>query len=123
MDMDELIEEPSRSTQRLLETRGISNAMITQNLEIFEEEFGTLNHMAYNHETEKLISEKVNTKNKSSLERWKYSIDFDGVAPLKNVNFPEATKDALKQSIDNMEEENSELKRRIKELEFLLVPG
>jgi hypothetical protein len=29
----------------------------------------------------KLILEKVNTKNKRSSERWKSSIDFDGVEP------------------------------------------
>jgi hypothetical protein len=81
MDMDELIEEPSWSAQRLLETREIVDAMITQDPKIFEEESVTLHHVAYNRETKKLLLEKVNTKNKRSSERWKYSIDFDGVAP------------------------------------------
>jgi hypothetical protein len=114
MDMDELIEEPRWSAQILLETREIANAMITQNPKIFEEESGTLNHATYNRETKKLIIEKVNTKNKKSSERWKSSIDYDGVAPQKILDFHGTTVDALKKSIDNMEERNSKLKRRIK---------
>jgi hypothetical protein len=69
------------------------------------------------------LLEKVNTKNKKSSERWKYSIDLDGVAPSKIADFHGATGDALKQSIDKMEKENLELKKRIKELEVALVPG
>jgi hypothetical protein len=48
MDVDEFIEEPSWSTQRLLETRETVEALITQELEIFEEESVTLHHAAYN---------------------------------------------------------------------------
>jgi hypothetical protein len=51
MDMAELIEEPGRSAQRLLETREIVDVVITQDLEIFEEESVTLYHTTYNHET------------------------------------------------------------------------
>jgi hypothetical protein len=56
-------------------------AMITQEPEIFEEEYVTLHHTTYNHESKHLLLEKFNTKNKRSSERWKYSTDFDGVAP------------------------------------------
>jgi hypothetical protein len=48
---------------------------------------------------------------------------LDGVAPSRIADFHGATGEALKQSIDNMEKENSELKKRIKELKFALVPG
>jgi hypothetical protein len=102
----------------LLETREIVDAIITQDPKIFEEESVTLHHAAYNHETKKLLLEKVNTKNKRSSERWKSSIDLDGVI----ANFHGATGEALKQSVLNMEKENSELKKRIKELEVALVP-
>jgi hypothetical protein len=51
MDMDELIEEPDWSAQRLLETREIVDAIMTQDPEIFEEESVTLHHTAYNRET------------------------------------------------------------------------
>jgi hypothetical protein len=44
MDIDELIEEPSWSAQRLLETREIVDVIITQDPEIFEEESVTLHH-------------------------------------------------------------------------------
>jgi hypothetical protein len=70
----------------------------------------------------KLFLEKINTKNKKSSKRWKYSIDLDGVAPSKIVDFHGATGDALRRSIDYMEKENSELKKWIKELEVSLVP-
>jgi hypothetical protein len=106
----------------LLETREIVDAIMTQDPKIFEEESVTLHHMAYNRETKKLLLEKVNTKNKKSSERWKYSIDLDGVAPSKIAYFHGATGDALKQSIDKMEKENLELKKRVKELEVSLVP-
>jgi hypothetical protein len=80
------------------------------------------NHAAYNHETKNLLLEKVNTKNKNSSERCKSSIDLDGVAPSKIVDFHGATGDALRQSIDKMEQENFELKKRVKELEVAMVP-
>jgi len=83
MDIDELIEEPSWSTQRLLETRENIEALITQEPKIFEEEYVTLHHVAYNCESKKLLLEKSNRKYKNSSERWKSSIDFDGVAPSK----------------------------------------
>jgi hypothetical protein len=109
----------------LLETREIANAMMTQNPknpEIFEEESVTLHHTTYNCETKKLLLEKINTKNERSSERWKSSIDLDVVAPSKIADFHGSTGDASRQSIDNMEKENSELKKRIKELEVALVP-
>jgi hypothetical protein len=87
MDVDELIEEPSWSAQRLLETREIVEALITQEPKIFKEEFVTLHHAAYNRESKKLLLEKVNTRNKKSSEKWKSSIDFDGVAPSKIAQF------------------------------------
>jgi hypothetical protein len=99
MDMDEIIEEHDWSAQRLLETREIVDAIMTQDPKIFEEESVTLHHAAYNHETKKLLLEKVNTKNKKSSERWKYSIDLDGVAPSKIAYFHGATGDALKNQL------------------------
>jgi len=103
LDIDDLIEEPSWSAKRLLETREIVDAIITQDLKIFEEESITLHHTTYNHETKKLLLEKVNTKNKRSSKKWKSSIDLDGFAPPKIAELHGATGDALKQSIDNME--------------------
>jgi hypothetical protein len=88
MDMDDIIEEPSWPTQRLLEIREIVDVIITQDPEIFEEESVTLHHVAYNHETKKLLLKKVNIRNKRSSERWKSSIDLDGVAPSKNCRLP-----------------------------------
>jgi hypothetical protein len=81
MDVDELIEEPSWSEQRLLETQEIIEALVTQEPEIFEEESVTLHHTTYNRASKKLLIEKVNTKNKKVSKKWKSTIDFDGVAP------------------------------------------
>jgi len=114
MDMDEIIEEPGWFMERLLETIEIVDPMMTRDPEIFEEESFTMHHVTYNCETKKLLLEKVNTKKKNSLERWKYSIDLDGVAPSKIVYFHGATRDALRQSIDNLEKENSKLKKKDK---------
>jgi hypothetical protein len=124
MDMDEIIEEPDCSVERLLEMREISNAIMTKDPEIFEEEPATLHHVAYNRETKKLLLEKFNMKDKKSSKRWKYSIELDGVAPSKIVDFHGATGDTLRQSIDKMERDNLELKKRVKDLEvaFVLAP-
>jgi hypothetical protein len=109
MDMDEIIKELDWSGKRMLETREIYGAIMTQDLEIFEEESVSLHHAIYNRETTKLLLEKVNTKNKKSSKRWKYLIDLDGVAPSKIADFHGAIGDALKQPIEKMERENLEL--------------
>ena len=114
MDMDDLIEELAWFVKSLLETREIVDAMMTRDLEIFEEESVTLHHADYNSETKKLLLEKVNNKNKNSYERLKSSIGLDGVAPSKIVDFHGAIGDALRQSIDKMEKESLELKKRVK---------
>jgi hypothetical protein len=107
MDVDDLIEELSWSAQRLLETIEIVEAIITQEPKIFEEEYVTLHHATYNRESQKMLMKKVNTRNKKSSEKWKSSIDFDGVAPYKIAQFHNATGEALKQYVDTMEKENS----------------
>jgi hypothetical protein len=81
MDVDEVIEEPNCSEKILLETREIVEALVTQELEIFEEEFFTLHHVAYLKNSKKLLIEKVNMKNKKVSEKWKSKIDFQGGAP------------------------------------------
>jgi hypothetical protein len=91
--------------------------------DIFEEEFSTLQHATYNRETKKLLLEKNNTKNKKSSEQWKYSIDLDGLSPSKIVGFHRAIGDELRKSIQKMERENLELKKKVKELEVYLVIG
>jgi hypothetical protein len=95
-------------------TGEIYDATVTHDPEIFEEGSVTLHLVAYNCETKKLLLEKVNTKNTKSSKQWKYSIDLDGVAPSKITVFHRATGDALRQSIEKMEKENLELKKRVK---------
>jgi hypothetical protein len=69
-----------------------------------------------------MLIEKVNMKNKKMSEKWKSKIDFNGVAPSKIVQFHEATGEALKESVSNIEKENLILKEKIKELEATLIP-
>ena len=47
---------------------------------------------------------------------------MDGVSPSKIADFHGAIGDALKKSIDKMERQILELNKRVKELEFSLVP-
>jgi hypothetical protein len=68
MDMDEIIEEPDWSAERMLEMREIANSITTQDPKIFEEESVTLHHTTYNRETKNLLLEKVNTKNEKSYD-------------------------------------------------------
>jgi len=53
-----------------------------------------------------MLLKKVNTRNKKSSEKWKSSINFDGVAPSKIAQFHNEIGEALKQCIDTMEREN-----------------
>jgi len=61
-------------------------------------------------------------KNKKVSEKWKSKIDFQAVVPQKIVQFHEATKEALEESIFDIQKENSILQERINELEKSLIP-
>jgi hypothetical protein len=78
MDVDEIIEEPNFSEQRLLESWEIVEAMVTQEPKIFEEYSIALHHVAYNQNSRKLLLEKVKMKNMKVFEKWKSKIDFLG---------------------------------------------
>jgi hypothetical protein len=105
MDVDEIIKEPNWSEQRLLETQEITKALVTQEPKIFEEEFVTLIHVTYNRNSKIILMDKVNMKNKKVSEKWKLEIDFHGVAPSKSVQFHEATREALKEFVYDIEKE------------------
>ena len=66
-----MIEEPNWSEQILSETMEIFKALVTQELDIFEEESVTLHHAAYHKISKKLLIEKVNMKSKKASEKWK----------------------------------------------------
>jgi hypothetical protein len=68
-----------------------------------------------------MLIKKLNMKNKKASKKWKSKIDFHGVAPSKIVQFHEETKEALKESICNIEKEILILKEKIKELETTLI--
>jgi hypothetical protein len=87
MEVDAEEEDPDWATQRLLENREITQELACQEPIIFEEEFVTLHHAAYNKESKKLLIEKINLKNKKVVEKWNSEIDLHGVNPQRSCNF------------------------------------
>jgi hypothetical protein len=122
MEVDDMIEEPNWEEQRMIKSRVIAEELASQEPKIFEEESVTFHHTAYNKNSKKLLIEKVNLKNKKVSEKWKSKIDFHGVKPSKIIQFHEATREALKESIDDIEKENLILKEKVKELEKYFLP-
>jgi hypothetical protein len=96
--------------------------LATQEPIIFEEESLTLHRVVFNRNSRKLIIEKVNSKNKKIHEKWNSELDFQGVPPSKVMEFHEATGEALKYSIGDLENENAILKEKVRELESALMP-
>jgi hypothetical protein len=108
--------------QQLIERRTIAKELACEEPIVFEEEYVTLHHVAFNPSSKKLQIEKVNMKNKKVVEKWNSEIDIVGVKPSKVLEFHQATGDALKYSISEQEKENLILKKIIKELEDALFP-
>jgi hypothetical protein len=94
----------------------------TQEPIIFEEDSLTLHHSTFNKNSIKLVIEKVNSKNNKIQEKWNSKFDFQGVPPYKVMEFHEATRENLKFSIGDIENENVFLKDRVRELENSLIP-
>jgi hypothetical protein len=105
MEVYDIIEDPIWSKKILIKARVIIEGLASQELEIFEEEFVTLHHVAYHKNSKNLLIEKVNMKNKKVVEIWKSEIDFHGVSLSKIVQFHDETKKALMKSISDMENE------------------
>jgi hypothetical protein len=124
MELDVNIEEIefAGEEQRLQERRTIARELATQEPIIFEEESLTLHRATFNKNSRKLVIEKVNSKNKKIQEKWNSKFDFQGVPPSKVIEFHEATGEALKMSIGDIENENAILKDRVRELENSLMP-
>jgi hypothetical protein len=124
MELDINVEEIeiAGEEQRLQESKTIARELATQEPIIFEEESLTLHHATFNKNSRKLVIEKVNSKNKKIQEKWNSKFDFQGVPPSKVMEFHEATGEALKFSIGDIENENAILKDRVRELENALMP-
>jgi len=61
-------------------------------------------------------------KSKKFAKKWKSKINFHGIPPLKFMKFHDAIREALKESIFDIEKENLFLKEKIKELEKSIIP-
>jgi len=118
-----MIEDLSWAEQRLIKRRVIDKELASQEIEIFEEEYLTFHHATFNKNSKKLLIEKVNLKDKNVSGKWKSEINFHGVKPSKIVQFHEATRESLKESIDDIEKENLILKEKVKVLEICFLPG
>jgi hypothetical protein len=69
------------SAQRFLENREITQQLACQEPLVFEEEYVTLHHVAFNKESKKLLIDKINLKNKKVPEKLNSNIDLQGVRP------------------------------------------
>jgi len=49
-----------------------------------------------------MLIQKVNMKNKKVSKKWNLEIDFHGVVPSNIIQFHEATREALKESVCNI---------------------
>jgi hypothetical protein len=72
--------------------------------------------------SKKLVIEKIHSKNKKVQGKLSSELDLNGVPPSRIVQIHEATGEALKMSVGEMENENATLKDIIKELESALIP-
>lgn len=72
--------------------------------------------------TKKLVFEKFHSKNKKVQGKSSLEFDLNGVPPSRIVWIHKVTRESLKTSVDEMENENVTLKDRIKELETALMP-
>jgi hypothetical protein len=72
-----------------LKTQEIIETLITQELEIFEEESVIFHHVDYNRSSKKMFNEKVNTKNKKKSKKWKSTLISMGLHHKKLYNFTE----------------------------------
>jgi hypothetical protein len=88
----------------------------------FEEESLTLHSAMFDKSTKKLVLEKVHSKIKKFKENLVQNLTSMGFHLPRIVRIHEATRESLKMSVDEMENENSTLKDRIKELESALMP-
>jgi hypothetical protein len=68
-----------------------------------------------------LVFEKFHSENKKIQGKSSLEFDLNGVPPSKSVRIHEVIEEALKMSVDEMENENATLKDKIKELEITLM--
>jgi hypothetical protein len=84
-----------------------------------EEESFSFQSVVFYKESKKLIVERSDQKNKK--EKTRSEVDLKDMRPSQIYKIHRATKDALDDSIDGLEDENVKLKERIKELENALM--
>jgi hypothetical protein len=95
------------------------SALMIQDETFSDEETFVVQNASFDKESKKLVFERT-TKSKSG-KLWS-TIDTRDMLPSKLSSIHRVTGDALDVSIAHMEEENAQLKERIKELEATLMP-
>jgi hypothetical protein len=91
MEVDTIVGVPDWAEQQLIESITIVEELACDEPIVFEEEYVTLHHVAFNQSSKKLQIEKVNLKNKKVAEKWNSEIDIVGVKPSKVLEFHQAT--------------------------------
>lgn len=85
-----------------------------------EEESFTFQSVVFDRESKKLIMERMDQKNKKGKARSEVDLRFMRLSQISKIH--KVTGDALDDSIDGLEVENTNLKEKIKELETASTP-
>jgi nucleoside-triphosphatase THEP1 len=89
--------------------------------EIFDEEESFLFHSTvFDNKSKKIIIENSNVKNKKG--KYRLEINLRNMRPSQVSRIHRAINNAVDDSIGSLEEENTKLKERIKELQETLIP-
>jgi len=107
------VEVPARENVQHISTRMVPEETFS------DEETFVVQNTSFDRESKKLVFERT-TKSKSG-KLWS-TIDTRNMFPSILSSIHKVTEDALDVSIANMEEENTWLKEKIKELEEILMP-
>jgi hypothetical protein len=121
MDLDVDIENITFSDVEVSARENVHHvfALIIQDKTFSDKETFVVQNAYFDKESKKLVFERT-TKSKS--EKLQSTIDTRDMLPYKLSSIHKVTGDALDISIAHMEEENAQLKERIKELEATLMP-
>jgi hypothetical protein len=98
----------------------IASLEIIANETFSEEESFTFQSVVFDKESKKMIVERGDQKNKKGKSRSEVDLKYSRSSQISKVH--RETRDALDDSIGGLEEENTKLKERIRELENALIP-
>jgi len=72
-----------------------------------------MHNSLFDKDSKKLVFEKTHSKNKNFQGNWSSKLDLNEVPPSKIVQIHEVTSESIKMLVDEMENENANLKEKI----------